>query len=261
MVDGSGFGGEVAAYYERYRRGYPAPVVDAVVGRFGLGADDVVIDLGCGTGQLALPLAGRVGSVIGVDPEPDMLRRARAGAARAGVRNADWVLGTDRDLAALGTALRPVGALTVAVAIHWMDRAALFADARAVLRDGGGIAVVTNGAPLWAQDTGWSGALRECLREWTGKESGSCQTDDEGRRLTADALAAAGFVVSESTVDYRAPLTADEVVGGVFSAVPAGDLPPLVERDRFAATVREALLPFAPLTEAVSVKLQFGALP
>jgi SAM-dependent methyltransferase len=233
-------------------------VIDAVVGRFGLGGDDVVVDLGCGTGQLAIPLAARVGAVVGVDPEPDMLRRARDGAARADVQNATWVLGADRDLAALGAATRPIGALTVAVAIHWMDRDALFADARGLLRAGGGIAVVTNGAPLWAQDTDWSRALRRCLQDWTGKESGTCQTDDKGRQLTSDALAAAGFLVTESTVDYRAPLSVDAVVGGVFSAIPSDDLPPLAEREGFAATVRAALRPFEPLTESVSVKLQFG---
>jgi hypothetical protein len=52
----------------------------------------------------------------------------------------------------------------------------------------------------------------------------------------------------------------DTVVGGVFSAVPADELPAPAERDRFAATVREALAPFGPLTEEVGVTLQFGAL-
>jgi trans-aconitate methyltransferase len=44
---------------------------------FGLNAQDMVVDLGCGTGQLTLPIAHRVRAVIGMDPEPDMLRRAR----------------------------------------------------------------------------------------------------------------------------------------------------------------------------------------
>lgn len=39
-----------------------------------------VVDLGCGTGQLALPMAGRVHAVVGVDPEPDILRRAHQAA-------------------------------------------------------------------------------------------------------------------------------------------------------------------------------------
>ncbi|GAA5189801.1 hypothetical protein GCM10023322_43330 [Rugosimonospora acidiphila] len=73
-----GFGGEVAGYYARYRRGYPPAAVDAIVKAFALGTDDVVLDLGCGTGQLTLPLAERVRAVV--DPEPDMLVLARRAA-------------------------------------------------------------------------------------------------------------------------------------------------------------------------------------
>ena len=72
-----GFRGEVADLYHRYRHGYPAAVIDALAGAFGLTGQDVVVDLGCGNGQLTLPMARRVRAVVRVDPEPDMLRRAR----------------------------------------------------------------------------------------------------------------------------------------------------------------------------------------
>ncbi len=127
MANGSGFSGDVAAYCEQYRRGCPEAVIDAVAARFGLGPDDVVVGLGCGTGRPALPLAARVGAVIGVDPEPDMLRRRdRRGHQR---------------------------------------RAAL----------GPGHRLVAGAAPLSA---------------------GVDRTDAEGRQLTGDALAAAGFAVT-----------------------------------------------------------------
>lgn len=76
----NGFSGDAAAYYARYRRGYPDSFVDALVHALTLSRASTIIDLGCGTGQLALPLAIRVGRVIGVDPEPDMLSHARAAA-------------------------------------------------------------------------------------------------------------------------------------------------------------------------------------
>ncbi|MEV0005376.1 hypothetical protein AB0H28_24240 [Micromonospora sp. NPDC050980] len=40
--------------------------------------------------------------------------------------------------------------MTVAVAIHFMDRDTLFETVRPLLHPGGGIAV-TNGTPLWLQ--------------------------------------------------------------------------------------------------------------
>ena len=48
-----GFRGEAAELYDQYRHGYPAEAIDALAGAFRLTADDVVADLGCGTGQLA----------------------------------------------------------------------------------------------------------------------------------------------------------------------------------------------------------------
>ncbi|HEY7176041.1 MAG TPA: hypothetical protein VH442_14080, partial [Micromonosporaceae bacterium] len=62
-----GFGGEVARLYEKYRRGYPPAVIDAIVDAFTLTGRDAIIDLGCGTGQLTVPLAARVGRAVGVD--------------------------------------------------------------------------------------------------------------------------------------------------------------------------------------------------
>ena len=258
-----GFGGEVATVYARYRRGYPPAVLDALVGAFGLTAGDVVLDLGCGTGQLTLPMAGRVRAVLGMDPEPDMLVLARRAAEERGVANAAWVLGADRDLPAVGAALgaAALGAVTIAVAVHWMDRDAVFRVVRPLLRPRGGVAVVTNGAPLWLQDTDWSRTAKEHLERLLGRTlAGTCQTDAAGRRRNRDALEAAGYRVVESEVGYDATLTVDELVGGLFSAMSLGELPP-GRRAEFAAGLHDALGAAEPLTEHVQVWVQAGTVP
>ncbi|MEU1763057.1 class I SAM-dependent methyltransferase [Micromonospora sp. NPDC005223] len=259
----TGFGGEVATYYARYRRGYPPEVLDALAAAFRLGGDDTVVDLGCGTGQLSLPLADRVGAVIGMDPEPDMLAIARRTAVEQGTTNALWMLGGDSEVPALSRLVgeRTVGALTVAVAIHFMDRDALFEAARPLLRPGGGIAVVTNGEPLWTQDSDWSLALRECLERMLGHPvTGRCQTDEDGRRRNREALVRAGYRYEETPVRYEAPLTVDDMVGGVFSAMSAEHLPTEQQRERFAVELRDALGGRTEVTESVRVWLQCGVL-
>jgi trans-aconitate methyltransferase len=55
-----GFRGEVVDFYHRCRRGYPRAVIDSLADTFGLCGDDVAVDVGCGTGQLTMPLAARV---------------------------------------------------------------------------------------------------------------------------------------------------------------------------------------------------------
>ena len=61
--------------------------------------DGTVLDVGVGGGGTSLPLAGRAGSIVGVDSQPDMLAGFRANAAAAGV-SARGVVGTWPDVAA-----------------------------------------------------------------------------------------------------------------------------------------------------------------
>jgi SAM-dependent methyltransferase len=256
-----GFRGEVAELYQRYRRGYPDEVVDLLTGAFGLSTADLVVDLGCGTGQLALPLAGRVRAVLGVDPEPDMLVAARRAASARRVSNVGWLAGADTDLPVLRALLgeHAIAAVTVGQALHWMDHAALFRALPPLLRPGGGVAVVTNGTPLWSQECDWSRALRDHLEEWRGRPlRNACGTDAAAQRAYREALAGAGFATRTAAVTYTATLSPAEVVGGVLSALPVDELP--ADRERFGAGIGAALAPHAPFTEHVRVTVLTGTL-
>jgi SAM-dependent methyltransferase len=256
-----GFSGEVAEYYAKYRRGYPPPVIEALRAAFALDADDIVLDLGCGTGQLALPLASRVRSVIGMDPEPDMLRLAGEMAAGQGVRNVTWVLGADSDIPAV-EALVGRGSLAMTVigqALHWMRHEELFRTLAPLFRAGGGVAVVANGTPLWLQDCAWSHALRACLEDHFGTRlEATCGTGAQDRRRYAEALRDAGFTdVRETVIDYSDELSVDELIGGVYSAIPADRLPGQEDRPAFAERIHQSL-PSGPYLESVQVSVLVG---
>jgi ubiquinone/menaquinone biosynthesis C-methylase UbiE len=255
-----GFGGEVAGFYHQYRRGYPSAVIDTLASAFGLASDDIVIDLGCGTGQLTLPIARRVQAVAGVDPEPDMLARARQAAAEQGVRNASWLLAADTDMPALAALLgnRRAGAVTVGQALHWMRYGELIHALVPLLRPGGGVAVITNGTPMWLQDSGWSRALRGFLEQWLGRTARTCGTDDASQQRYRDAMTGAGLDVTETRYDYTDELDLDHLVGGVYSALPAGRLPPPDQRAAFADQIRRAVAPHAPFPEPVPVRMLLG---
>ena len=254
----SAFGGEVSEYYQRFRRGYPLEVADGLATAFTLTGDDVVLDLGCGTGQLTRALAPRVGAVLGMDPEPAMLAQARQATPAA---NVAWLLGADSDVGALTAVLGPgrLAAVTVAQALHWMDHERLFAAVRPLLRPGGGVAVVTNGEPLWLQDTAWSAALRKVVSDYLGTPvHRTCGTDDASQERYAKALEAAGYVVRSTVVEYSAPLSVDELAGGVFSAMNPDQLPSPDARPAFTERIRAAVAPHGPLGERVRVRLLTG---
>ncbi|WP_436988252.1 methyltransferase domain-containing protein [Streptomyces sp. enrichment culture] len=258
-----GFSGEVAEYYAKFRRAYPEQALDFLQDYFSLTPEDSVLDLGCGTGQLALPLAHRVRSVIGMDPEPDMLHLAREAAGERGVRNATWVLGADTDIPALGTLLGHASSLAMTVvgqALHWMRHDELFRDLLPLFRAGGGIAVIANGAPLWLQDTAWSRALRTCLEQHFETElTASCGTADQDRIRYAQALEDAGFSdVRSTTVSYTDELTFQQVIGGLYSAIPAERLPGPDQRPAFEDNIRKAVPHAEPFPEQVHVSVLVG---
>lgn len=259
-----GFRGEVTDYYHRYRRGYPEVVFDELVAGFSLTGDDVVVDLGCATGQLTLPMAARVRAVVGMDPEADMVARGHEAATGRGLGNVSWVVGADSDVPALGALLGAgaLGAVTIGQALHWMDAPRLFPALRPLFRPGGGVAVISNGRPVWMQDRAWSRALRDVLEQWRGRRlTGTFGADDETRAAYRAQLVEAGFGVHERFVEHSPTMDLDQVVGNVFSALSVGDLPTPERRAELATRIGDALAPHAPFTEDVRVSLLLGRVP
>ena len=259
----SDFAGRTAVYYRRYRRDVPDSVVQALVERAGAGPHDLGIDVGSGTGQLAVPLARRLGAVLAVAPEPAMLALLRDRTQDDGVANLLCLLAADTDLGAVTTAVggETCALVTVANALHWMDETALFDAAHRLLRPGGVLAVVTHGVPLWLGATPWALALRRFLETWLGSPVGSsCGTDAatlEQRRETQTKTKNTN--TKKNKQNYDAPVDADYVVGHLYSAM-SEDHVPAGRREEFEDGVRTALEPTtgAALVEHVPVTVLVG---
>lgn len=74
------------------------PMAARLVDTAGIDATDDVLDVGCGTGNVAITTARRGARVTGLDLVPAMLNEARENAAIAGVESIDWREGTATDL-------------------------------------------------------------------------------------------------------------------------------------------------------------------
>jgi SAM-dependent methyltransferase len=230
-----------------------------------LDSHGIVLDLGCGTGQLTIPLAARAHAVIGMDPEPDKLARAKDAAAAHSCANITWLLGSDRDLPAVAGLLgqQTLTAITMANSIHLIDHERLFRQARPLLHPGGGIAVLANGRPLWQQQTVASDALRACLERWFQvKLTSGCGTDPKSREQYAAALQAAGYADVRETVlaDYQDVLDLEHVTGNLYSAIPESQLPSPDQRPAFEEGIRQALRNRS-FTEHVHISALTGRVP
>ncbi|MFF1613353.1 class I SAM-dependent methyltransferase, partial [Amycolatopsis sp. NPDC058278] len=119
-----------ARYYARGRVAYPADLATAFATELGLDGSGRLLDVGCGPGSLALPLAGSFEEAVGLDADGDMLAEAARLAADAGIGNCRWV---HRRAEELPAGLGSFRVVTFAQSFHWFDRPRVAAAVRGML--------------------------------------------------------------------------------------------------------------------------------
>jgi SAM-dependent methyltransferase len=127
-----------------------------------------VLDLGCGTGNVARPLAPLVDRVDAVDISAAMVEQGKRlpGGGHPGLH---WIVGRAED-----APLRPPYALvTAGESLHWMDWDVVLPRMHDALTPGGSLAIVVVSMSSWAGDGAWGQEVVELIkryntaREWT----------------------------------------------------------------------------------------------
>jgi ubiquinone/menaquinone biosynthesis C-methylase UbiE len=178
-----------AEHYDRFRLSYPRALVDHLLERCGHGR---LLDLACGTGQVAFAMQVAFAEVWLVDQEPDMIAVARAKAEAARIGSMRFEVAAAEDL------LAPEGAfdlVAIGNAYHRLRRDALAANAMRWLRPGGCLALLWSSTP-WTGEAPWQRATAAVLERW--REPGRVPANwDQARLKRPDrqVLAEAGFEI------------------------------------------------------------------
>ncbi len=131
----------LAEHYERLSAEYQFKSGEALLAALNLAPGEAVLDVGCGTGQLAAhaaDLVGREGRVVGIDPLAERIRLAQ----RRTTERLQYAVGDAYDLSAYETASFDVAYLNAV--LHWLpDKTEPLRRLRRVLRPGGRLGIWT----------------------------------------------------------------------------------------------------------------------
>jgi SAM-dependent methyltransferase len=123
--------GQVAEEYERVRPSYPAALIDGAIARAGIGREETVVEIGCGTGKLTRDLVARGLRVEAVEPDPALIAVARRIGPEGSVRF-HAARFEDAELPEAG-----FPAAFAATSFHWVDPSVGWHKVASLLRPGG----------------------------------------------------------------------------------------------------------------------------
>jgi ubiquinone/menaquinone biosynthesis C-methylase UbiE len=153
-----------APFYDRYRPPYPEELMDDLRQRLPASGRGRLLDLACGTGQIAFPLADAFAEVWAVDQEEESVAYGRAKAEAGGITNITWVSGSAESVALDGS----FELVAVGNAFHRLNRQLVAERMYTWLQPGGGAALLWGGSP-WAGDRPWQQAMAELFEDWMAK--------------------------------------------------------------------------------------------
>lgn len=231
-----------AWYYARFRPGYPSELIEALARAAGLGPGSRVLDLACGTGLIAIPIAAYAGEVVALDREPEMLAELRAAAPR----NVSVV---ESDADGVDESLGRFDLVTIGRALHWLGGDSFLAR----------LEPITSQVALLGDRISQSEAFSTVLA--VAEEITGGRPQAPGWLVTYEgALAGSAFsAVTDLSVEAERTWTKDSLVGYAYSTSFASVERLGVRREEFERELRRRLKP--RYVERVPVEALLGRRP
>lgn len=199
---------DAAGDYDRYRLPYPPALLASLLGR--VSGRSRLMDLACGTGQLAFALCSHFSSTWAVDQEPSMVSAVAA-------RNVASVRPVAAAAESLSAPAFAFDLIVIGNAFHRLPRERVAALAKSWLRPGGALALCWSDSP-WAGAEPWQEEFRAVIASWRSRLGERLPAGWDAGPSHEAVLTAAGFPPpSRFTVVVPHRWTALSLAGFVYS--------------------------------------------
>jgi len=207
-----------AEYYDRYRPPYPSELLSDLRTRTKINGNGRLLDLACGTGQIAFAVANDFDEVVAVDQQADSVAFAQSKAHQVGITNITWGVGSAEDVAVDGA----FELIVIGNAFHRLRRDVVAERAVSWLQPGGHLALLWGGTP-WRGDRDWQRAMASALDKWKARAGANDRVPSGWEEAldhdpSARVLERAGFeFIGDFTFSHSHVWTTETLVGFTYS--------------------------------------------
>jgi SAM-dependent methyltransferase len=235
-----------AEYYERCRIPYPADVFSWIVDEYRLDGRGRLLDGGCGTGQVALPLSRWFEEVVAIDPDEQMLQVAGRTALERGITNVRFVRIRAEEVP---IEIAPLRLVTFGASFHWMDRVLVARRFYELIEPGGGLVVLAPSS-IWRGHELWKKVVIRTINDWLGDERRAGSGTFNSGPLHEECLAQTPFSEVKIVTIHKAHVwNADSLVGYLYSTSFASKAVLGDAQKRFEGDLRNRLARVSPENE------------
>ncbi|MCL5103538.1 MAG: class I SAM-dependent methyltransferase [Armatimonadetes bacterium] len=229
-----------AEYYAKYRLPYPQELIDDLRMRAEITGNGRLLDLGCGTGEVALAMHTFFSEVWAVDQEPEMIEVGRRKAEQCGAANVVWMIGRAEDVEVPPNSFEMI---TMGSSFHRFDRRLIAERAWQWLPSGHCMVAMGNNV-AWNGKREWQRITAGIISRWLDNpEDGS----EPVRHIWhEEVLEDVGFQVEVHRFPTPYVWTIDAFIGFVYSTSRASKRALGDRCDEFEADMRNALLGYDP---------------
>src|SRR3990167_7197467 len=208
-----------AAQYYKYRPVYSVELIKLIVSKVKANKEANLLDIGCGTGSLCLPLSKYFKNVFAVDVGEKMIEEGKRLAVLRGVSNISW---QNKDGNSLENDFENIQMVTCGCSLHWFNSLKMLEFVHKLLSDNGAVAIVGIWT-IWIYAPAlWQQKVLEVIKKYLGPKRltlNGVRKQSGTKNDFVDFLEETGFKGIEK-IEFDLPeriLSVDEIIGQQYS--------------------------------------------